>query len=147
MLDHNSRLQSETFKTIDNAAELNADDNSCSVKAVAVVTGCSYTKAYTFMRDAGRVHNEGASLDECIQGLKNAGAHKIKSVDIFKGCKNAEELESAAKSRGKYFLCVHMTGGYHAVAIKAKTVHCFLRGLTGGQSLKVIAAYKISNAN
>lgn len=122
--------------------------NDCTVKAFAIVTGCSYNEAHWEMKKAGRPNRKGLPTllvnrrirkedipdhnERMIAALKRKG-FKVQKV----GCnsKTVRTLGRNIKSNGRFLVFVRG----HVLAIKDKKVHDW----TDGRCHRIRSVWKV----
>lgn len=140
---------SKAFQELHDASKIMQENNDCTVKAVAIVTGIPYQQAHKKMADMGRKNGRGAFGTE--RAIRELGFN-LKKVDIGEiiasypkpHCKVLKNFTTHHPRR--FPGCIDASKVYlafssgHAIAIKDGVVHCW----SINRALRIISLYEVT---
>lgn len=143
---------SKTFQELSAVAEIHSEKNDCTVKALAILTGCSYSAVHTALESAGRKRGKGASFliqeGACemlgFKLVKMTCYDRLQIIQEYPGAhKNLQSITTHHPRRfprvwaNKPPMMFHVRG--HVAAFKEGTVHDW----TVNKAMRVLDIYTV----
>lgn len=100
-----------TFSSSEKRQHLNArsnefnEQNDCSVKALAIVTGNTYDVAHATLKDHGRKKGKGTNMGQWLPAVNDLGHHYVKVTGSFEG-KTVNSIEAELPKGEKFYIVV-----------------------------------------
>lgn len=115
------------------------ETNDCSVVAVSIVLGIDYGKSHKLLEQMGRLHMEGAYLDQIVAAVRSTGAtceRVLSGLEPWsKKCKTPISLERNIPS-GDYLVFTRR----HVLPVTGKKV----RDWTSGRRHRVLTIFRVT---
>lgn len=146
-----NKVRSTEYSTISASTKRNNEDNDCSVKALALLTGLEYEQALTVLTMVGREPKKGVStiqiieaLESCDLVLENVSSHHF--INRYPTA-HRNALKSVTTHHPERFNKVWKDGNNYLVFTKDHVL-AVKDGLncdhTAGKALRVLSIYKVT---
>jgi hypothetical protein len=149
-IKNEDRQCSPQFTAIHNISHLNGETNDCTVKALALVTGCTYDEALVALAKHGRQKRKGCYMGTQRQALSDLGFNMVqvdfraRFVNNYPGVH--AKLKGATTHHMKRFNKVWSDGKTYYVYTR-RHVAAVVNGVnldwTVGRAKRVVAVYEI----